>query len=232
MNPPPGTEIIKGTVNLPVEIKIIILLLLVVTMIALIEYDIYYHIKKRGYRITCRQALRLQIIALKTVLKSAIGFLPRFILLWLVMTLPLIGISVSTELSVVFVIDLILTKVRSFPLLGVDIAYLFLFLYAVMILMGYFLGKYGSVYKLSIVYFVRDDVRQYLNKHQDIHMALLAGSITYVFIIIDLLVMLVYAPSPLSKEVVGIIIALLLIEVLPNKKYQNAINLIEKIWRK
>ena len=59
-------------------------------------------------------------------------------------------------------------------------------------------------------------------------MALFAGSITYVAIIIDLLIMLVDAPSFLSKEVVGIITALLLIEVLRNKKYENAIKLCKK----
>jgi len=209
--------------NPPTRIEIIILIALSVVSVTLLEYIIYTKLKLR-YGKTRREILRLEMI----VLKSAIIDMSRITLLWLVMTLPLIGIAVSTELSVVFVIDLILTKVRSFPLLGIEIAYLFLFLYAVMLLLGRFLVKYGSIYKLPFVFFVRDDVRQYLEKHQDIHMALLAGSITYVAIIIDLLIMLVDAPSFLSKEVVGIITALLLIEVLPNKKYENAIKLCKK----
>jgi len=209
--------------NPPTRIEIIILIALSVVSVTLLEYIIYTKLKLR-YGKTCREILRLEMI----VLKSAVIDMSRITLLWLVMTLPLIGIAVSTELSVVFVIDLILTKVRSFPLLGIEIAYLFLFLYAVMLLLGRFLVKYGSIYKLPFVFFVRDDVRQYLEKHQDIHMALLAGSITYVAIIIDLLIMLVDAPSFLSKEVVGIITALLLIEVLRNKKYENAIKLCKK----
>jgi len=209
--------------NPPTRIEIIILIALSVVSVTLLEYIIYTKLKLR-YGKTRREILRLEMI----VLKSAIIDMSRITLLWLVMTLPLIGIAVSTELSVVFVIDLILTKVRSFPLLGIEIAYLFLFLYAVMLLLGRFLVKYGSIYKLPFVFFVRDDVRQYLEKHQDIHIALLAGSITYVAIIIDLLIMLVDAPSFLSKEVVGIITALLLIEVLPNKKYENAIKLCKK----
>ena len=209
--------------NPPTRIEIIILIALSVVSVTLLEYIIYTKLKLR-YGKTCREILRLEMI----VLKSAVIDMSRITLLWLVMTLPLIGIAVSTELSVVFVIDLILTKVRSFPLLGIEIAYLFLFLYAVMLLLGRFLVKYGSIYKLPFVFFVRDDVRQYLEKHQDIHMALLAGSITYIAIIIDLLIMLVDAPSFLSKEVVGIITALLLIEVLRNKKYENAIKLCKK----
>jgi len=205
--------------NPPTRIEIIILIVLLVVLVMLLEYITYTKLKLR-----CREILRLEMIALKLVIIDML----HITLLWLVMTLPLIGIAVFTELSVVFVIDLILTKVRSFPLLGIEIAYLFLFLYAVMLLLGRFLVKYGSIYKLPFVFFVRNDVRQFLRKHQYIHMALFAGSITYIAIIIDLLIMLVDAPSPLSKEVIGIITALLLIEVLRNKKYENAIKLCKK----
>ena len=205
--------------NPPTRIEIIILIVLLVVLVMLLEYITYTKLKLR-----CREILRLEMIALKLVIIDML----HITLLWLVMTLPLIGIAVFTELSVVFVIDLILTKVRSFPLLGIEIAYLFLFLYAVMLLLGRFLVKYGSIYKLPFVFFVRNDVRQFLRKHQYIHMALFAGSITYIAIIIDLLIMLVDAPSPLSKEVIGIITALLLIEVLRNKKYENAMKLCKK----
>ncbi len=78
------------------------------------------------------------------------------------------------------------------------------------------------------MFFARNDARQYLENHEDIHMILFAGSITYIALIINLLMTLVDAPSIISKEFVGIIVVLLLIEVLPNKKYENAINLCKK----
>jgi len=208
----------------PTSTEIIILLLLDVAAIGLLEFSIYTKVKKHGYRMTCRQILRLQMIALR----QSIGSISPVFLLWLVMTLPLIGISVSTELSAVSVIDLILTKVR--PLLGIEMAYLFLFL-TVTLLLGRFLVKYGSIYKLPFMFFVRDDVRQYLEKHQYIHMALFAGSITYVVLIINLFMMIVDSPLFLSKVVVGIITAILLVEVLPNKKYENAISFSKKFTK-
>jgi len=102
--------------------------------------------------------------------------------------------------------------------------------------MHYFLGKYGSIYKLPLMFLVRDDARQLLKKHQkvlqDILMGLVVGSVMYVMMIMTLLVALVNLPSFLSKIDVGIVIVLLLVYVLPNKKYENAIELIEKIWSK
>ena len=225
--------------NQPVEIKIITLLLLVVAtiaLIALIEYDMYTKVKKRGYRITCRQALRLQILALKITLKPAIIDMSRIALLWIVMILPLSAIIVSTDLSIIFVIGSLLGKVWS-PLPGdIETAISLLYLLANVAIMHYFLGKYGSIYKLPVMFFMRGDVRQLLNKHQkalqDILMGLVVGSVMYVMIIMTLLVALVNSPSFLSRIDVGIVIVLLLVYVLPNKKYQNAIKLIEKIWSK
>jgi len=212
----------------PTGAEIITLIFLAVVAIALFQFAVYTKVKrvktKYGYRITCRQILRLQMVALK----SAIADTSRLILLWVVMTLPLIGIAVSTELSALFVLGLILTKVRGGLLLVIGIAFTFLFLLATIVLIHYFLGKYGSVYKLPFVFLVRNDIKQFLKKHQDIHMALITGSTTYIVVIINLLIMLVNAPSVLSKIVVGIIIAILLIEVLPNKKYENAMNLCKK----
>jgi len=212
----------------PTGAEIITLIFLAVVAIALFQFAVYTKVKrvktKYGYRITCRQILRLQMVALK----SAIADTSRLILLWVVMTLPLIGIAVSTELSALFVLGLILTKVRGGLLLVIGIAFTFLFLFATIVLIHYFFGKYGSVYKLPFVFLVRNDIKQFLKKHQDIHMALITGSTTYIVVIINLLIMLVNAPSVLSKIVVGIIIAILLIEVLPNKKYENAMNLCKK----
>jgi len=224
--------------NQPID-KIITLLLLVVAtiaLIALIEYDMYTKVKKRGYKVTCRQALRLQILALKITLKPAIIDMSRIALLWIVMILPLSAIIVSTDLSIIFVIGSLLGKVRS-PLPGdIETAISLLYLLANVAIMHYFLGKYGSIYKLPVMFFMRGDVRQLLNKHQkalqDILMGLVVGSVMYVMIIMTLLVALVNSPSFLSRIDVGIVIVLLLVYVLPNKKYQNAIKLIEKIWSK
>jgi len=225
--------------NQPVEIKIITLLLLVVAtiaLIALIEYDMYTKVKKRGYRITCRQALRLQILALKIILKPAIIDMSRIALLWIVMILPLSAIIVSTDLSIILVMVSLLGKVWS-PLPGdIETAISFMYLLANVAIIHYFLGKYGSIYKLPVMFFMRDDIRRLLNKHQkvlqDILMGLVVGSVMYVMIIMTLLVALVNSPSFLSRIDVGIVIVLLLVYVLPNKKYQNAIKLIEKIWSK
>jgi tetrahydromethanopterin S-methyltransferase subunit E len=61
-------------------------------------------------------------------------------------------------------------------------------------------------------------------------MALLAGSAMYVVTIYSLLTDLVTSQLPLIKIVLGIIIVLLLVYVLPNKKYENTFRLVEKIW--
>jgi hypothetical protein len=211
----------------PTSTEIITLIILGVVAIALFQYVVYTKVKECGYRISCREILRLEM----TILKSAIIDTSRMVLLVLVMFLPLLAITWSTELSVIFVFDLILTKVRSFPLLGFEIAYLFLFLYAIMLFIYYFFTKYGSIYKLPFLSLVRKDIRQYFSKHIDILMILLVGSVTYATAILVLLTDLVNAPSPLSKEIIGIVTVVLLIEVLRNKKYHNAFKLVEKIMK-
>jgi len=232
----PALKTEKGKVlnmNPPTGIEIITLLVLGVVAIALFEYVAYTAVKtKYGDRITCREMLRLQMI----VLKPAIIDMTRIALLWIVMILPLYVIIVSTDLSIIFVIESLLGKVRS-PLPGdIEITISFLFLLANITIMHYFLGKYGSIYKLPLMFLVRDDARQLLKKHQkvlqDILMGLVVGSVMYVMMIMTLLVALVNLPSFLSKIDVGIVIVLLLVYVLPNKKYENAIELIEKIWSK
>ena len=145
---------------------------------------------------------------LKSV-KSVVIDITRLVLLFLVMFLPLIFIIVLSQLAV---------KIDS--LLGI-----FLFLPAV-ILMHYFLGKYGSIYKLV---FTGDDI-QFLEEHKDINMALLAGSAMYLVTIIGISRLLINTPWSLTKIGLGIIIVLLLVYVLHNRSYYNALKLIEKIW--
>ena len=146
---------------------------------------------------------------LKSV-KSVVIDITRLVLLFLVMFLPLIFIIVLSELAV--------KQIDS--LLGI-----FLFLPAV-ILMHYFLGKYGSIYKLV---FTGDDI-QFSEEHKDINMALLAGSAMYLVTIIDISRLLINTPWSLTKIGLGIIIVLLLVYVLHNRSYYNALKLIEKIW--
>jgi hypothetical protein len=204
----------------------IIILLLVATTIALSEYNVYTNEKKRGYKVTYRQILRLQMI----VLKSAIIDTARLGLLFLVMFLPLIGITEPTKVAVKFVFNSLLTNVRSPLPADVEILVSFLFLVANITIVYYFLGKYGSIYKLALISLIRNDIMQFLEKHEDVYIALLAGSAMYVVTIYSLFTDLVTSQLPLIKIVLGIIIVLLLVYVLPNKKYENAIELIEKIW--
>ena len=146
-----------------------------------------------------------------TKLKSTAIDMVRMILLFLVMFLPLILVIVSSQLAV---------KIDS--LLGT-----FLFLPTI-ILIYCFMNKYGSIYKLAFV----SNGTQFLEEHKDIYIALLAGSAMYVVAIYSLLTDLVTSQLPLIKIVLGIIIVLLLVYVLPNKKYENAFRLVEKIWGK
>ena len=206
--------------NPPIRIEIIILIVLSVVSVALLHGVTYTKLKLR-YGKTCREILRLEMI----VLKSAIIDTLRLALLSLVISLPLIGIGVSTELSMISAVifeDSLLGSVNIENIIP------FLSLLASIILMHYFLDKYGAVYKLPLMYFVRDDIKQFLKKHIDIYTMLLTGFIMYVVIIIALLEMLVGALSILPKEIAGVIVVFLLIEVLSNKKYENAIKLCKK----
>jgi len=222
-------------------IDIIIILLLEVVGFLLYEYAIYAEIKKRGYKVTCRQALRLQILALKITSKPVIILGLRLFLLFLVTGFPLGLISASTNFSILLVMVSLLGKVWSpFPV-STEIMISFLFLLANIIVMHYFLSEYGSIYKLLIM-FRRDDVRQLLKKHQTVYKTgkeIVAGSIVsfgmYVVTVMTTLEFLITLPSSfpsvLSKISGSIVMALLLGYVLFNKKYENAIKFIEKIWR-
>jgi len=223
-------------------IDIIIILLLEVVGFLLYEYAIYAEVKKRGYKITCRQALRLQNLALKITSKPVIILGLRLFLLFLVTGFPLGLISASTNFSILLVMVSLLGKVWSpFPV-STEIMVSFLFLLANIIVMHYFLSEYGSIYKLLIMFRIRDDVRQLLKKHQTVYKTgkeIVAGSIVsfgmYVVTVMTTLEFLITLPSSfpsvLSKISGSIVMALLLGYVLFNKKYENAIELIEKIWR-
>lgn len=224
-------------------IDIIILLLVVVVFFLLYEYDVYSEIKKHGYKVTCRQALRLQILALKTTSRPVIIIGLCMFLLFLVTGFPLALISISTDVSILLVMVSLLGKVWSpFPVSS-QIVISLMFLVANIIVMHYFLSEYGSIYKLLIMFFIRDDVRQLLKKHQTIYKTgrkIVAGSILsfgmYVLTVMLNLESIITLPSSfpsvLSKISGSIAVALLIGYVLFNKNYENAIELIEKIWSK
>jgi len=75
-------------------------------------------------------------------------------------------------------------------------------------------------------------IKELLRKHLDIYVALLAGFATYVIIIVSIFVSsLAVAPLPLPTEIAVIVLLYLLIAVLFNKRYDNAIKLIERITK-
>ena len=223
--------------SLPAGTKIEIqmaLSLTAIALLALLPCIIYVDAKKRGHRPTCRDAIRFEIF----LLKSGIIYLARTFLLVIVMVLPLIAIGMSTEMSMISatVIEALLSGRVLSPLpagvhILITISLLSLFVIVVLSYF-YFFDKYGAIYKLVPMYFVRNDIKELLRKHLDIYVALLAGFATYVIIIVSIFVSsLAVAPLPLPTEIAVIVLGYLLIAVMFNKRYDNAIKLIERITK-
>jgi len=209
----------------------IVVLLSLVTAIVLLEYAVYIVAKKRGRNLTYKDAIRLQI----TALKSGIIDIARIFLLVIVMALPLIALSLSTEYSILLLMDSSLGMAWSpFPA-SAEVTISFLFLFADLVAVQYFFGKYGAIYKLLVAFYRRDDIKQLLGKHgkalEDILMGLGYGTVIYAVVILTFLVSLISSYTALSEIATGIVIMLLLGYVLPNNKYENAVRLIEKIWK-
>ena len=223
--------------SLPLGIKIAIAVFLVTVVLAPYEYEAFTTAKKCGYKMTGHQILKLQI----TVLKSIITDISRAVILFIVVIVPLALSVLSTYLSIEFAINSLFGGfLTSLPIdykIFLSSVYLFVSITA----MHYFLGRYGAVYKLPAVllFSMRDDVKQLLEKHQNLNeeiygeilVVLVFGSVIYLLIISALLGDLVHSSSVLSKIDDGVTIALLLGYVLFNNKYDNAIGLIETIWR-
>jgi len=198
---------------------------LILVFVALLKYLVYV-VLKMIYKTTHNEVIKSIVVKFK---QESIPT-SRLALLLSVMTLPLFIIVATTVLSVRFIINSILTEVQGGSLLFIEIAYLFLFVYAIILFIHYTLGKYGAIYKLPFVRSVRDKIEQLLENF-DMEIVLAMGTMTYIETIVLLLVDLVYVPSPLSKVVVGAVILFLLDEVLRNKKYDNAINFIENMGK-
>jgi len=98
-----------------------------------------------------------------------------------------------------------------------------------MLLLAHFtIMKYGAIYKLPFLSLVRKDIGQLLEKHSYIQVILAIGSLLYFVTIIALLLDLEYAYTTFSKDFIFTAISVLLIEVIFNNKYDNAIKLIER----
>jgi len=222
--------------SLPTETKIEILVALSLTAIALLALlpcIIYVDAKKRGHRPTCRDAIRFEIF----LLKSGIIYLARTFLLVIVMVLPLIAIGMSTEMSMIsaVIVEALLSGRVLSPLpAGVNILIIisFLSLLASVVLSHYyFLDKYGAIYKLMPMSFIRNNIKELFSEHTDILIALTAGFSMYALVIVGIFVTLAGAPLPLPTGIAFVIITFLLVEVLYNKRYDNAIKLVERITK-
>ena len=223
-------------VALPAGTKIEIqmaLLVTAITLLALLPCITYVYAKKRGHGLTCRDAIRFEI----TLVKSATIGLSRIFLLVIVTTLPLIAIGISTEMSIISatVIEALLSGRVLSPLpAGVNILIIisFLSLLASVVLSHYyFLDKYGAIYKLMPMSFIRNNIKELFSEHTDILIALTAGFSMYALVIVGIFVTLAGAPLPLPTGIAFVIITFLLVEVLYNKRYDNAIKLVERITK-
>jgi len=199
----------------------------------LLELVIYLDAKKRGQNITHREAFKRLLIKSK---ESAVDFL-RVLLLWIITLLPLTILAPYTILSIVLVIDSLLGDVRSTLPADVVIAFSSLFLVANIGIMHYFFNNYGSIYKLPVILFIRDDVRHLLKARLstlkspiEVLLGIAPASITYAMTIYNLSVSLVNnANSLISKISIFIVITLLLVYVILNKKYEKAVDLVVKV---
>ena len=79
--------------------------------------------------------------------------------------------------------------------------------------------------------FIRNDIKELFSKHTDIVIALTAGFSMYALIIVGIFVTLAEAPLPLPTGIASVVLTFLLVEVLYNKRYDNAIKLVERITK-
>ena len=152
----------------------------------------------------------------------------RYTLLFAYISLPLFAIFVFTVLSVEFVFNRSLPSPVCFPSPIFGFIVTFLLLYVMLLLAHFTIKKYGAIYILSFLSLVRKDIGQFLEKHSYIQVILAIGSLLYFATIIVLLLDLEYAYTSFSKDFIFTAVSVLLIEVIFNKQYDNAIKLIER----
>jgi len=146
----------------------------------------------------------------------------RYTLLFAYISLPLFVIFVFTVLSVDYVFN------SSFPSPIFGFIITFLLLYVMLLLAHFTIKKYGAIYKLPFLSLVRKDIGQFLEKHSYIQVILAIGSLLYFATIIVLLLDLEYTYTSFSKDFIFTAVSVLLIEVIFNKQYDNALKLIER----
>ena len=147
----------------------------------------------------------------------------RYTLLFAYISLPLFAIFVYTVLSVEFVFN------RSFPSPVFGFVITFLLLYMMLLLARFTIVKYGALYKLPFLSLVRKDIGRFLEEYGNVQVILAIGSLLYFATIIALLLDLEYAYTSFSKDFIFMAISVLLVEVIFNKKHDNALKLIERL---
>ncbi|MCI4407542.1 MAG: hypothetical protein JHC26_00485 [Thermofilum sp.] len=190
--------------------------------IALLEYIVYVKSKLR-YGKSGTEALKLGTILLISIFKDTIIYASRLLLIYLITYLPMAGIVFFTSLYVPSI-----TYVLSFNAPPYFWAIAIGSLLANILIIHYFLGKYGAIYKLPFIVIRRNDIAQFLTECIGYWGAILANSLTYFVVIYILLSSLLEDIPILSKISVGAIVLAMVLYVLPNKKYENAMSL----WRR
>jgi len=215
---------------LPTRTEIIISIILLVAAVVDLEFILYLKFKSE-YGKTGREALKLGTNLLISSFKKTIILVPRFILLYLIMLLPLLGIVTFTSLYVGSLYKVISSTAQSSFWVYLVLASLL----ADALVIYFFLGRYGALYRLPFILVIRK-----YNIFSSIEcmfswVALLMGFITYMAVIEGFLATLVNAPNlPILLKInLGVILAVLIAYVLPrrkpNKQFENSMNLWKKL---
>ena len=195
---------------------------LLVVLLPSIDF-LLYTILKTGYNKMRREIFKILMNATNTNDPTSII---RYMILFAYISLPIFIIFVSTALSVEYVFN------RGFPSPVFGFIITFLFLYAILTLAHFTIMKYGAIYILPFLSLVRNDIGQLLEKYNEkysyIQMTLVVGSLLYFVTIIALLLDLENAYTSLSKGIIFMDLAVLLIEVIRNREYNNTLKLIER----
>ena len=181
---------------------------------------VLHGVSKSIYNKTCSETFKILTNVTNSNEPTSIS---RYTLLFAYISLPLFAIFVFTVLSVEYVFN------RGFPSPVFGFVITFLLLYMMLLLARFTIVKYGALYKLPFLSLVRKDIGQFLEKHSYIQVILAIGSLLYfVTIIAFLLDLEYYAYTSFSKDFIFMAISVLLVEVIFNEKYDNALKLIER----
>ena len=180
---------------------------------------VLHGVSKSIYNKTCSETFKILTNVTNSNEPTSIS---RYTLLFAYISLPLFAIFVFTVLSVEYVFN------RGFPSPVFGFVITFLLLYMMLLLARFTIVKYGALYKLPFLSLVRKDIRQFLEEHDNVQMILAIGSLLFSVTIIALLLDLTNAYTSFSKDFIFMAISVLLVEVIFNDKYDNALKLIER----